>query len=177
MIGLAAPVPAGGIGTALLSSTVTPGEFIVATATDKDGNTSEFSACTLVSPGSYLVDGRAGGAVNWNSPPPDGLPPLPTGVFVDASHGVTVSASGSVFNAPSSGPWGPAGHPSLVGDSTYLAPGLPAFALIGRVGGGSWVLIGAGPTVLSGDGFLELAVNDSDYDDNSGSFTVTVIQP
>ncbi|MEO8681908.1 MAG: hypothetical protein ABI665_22870, partial [Vicinamibacterales bacterium] len=178
-IGLVGGISDGDSGTMMLDALVPDGSFITAVATDTLGNSSEFSPCTLVNPGVYAVDGKAGGAVNVNSPPPDGLPPTATGVFVQAGLSVIVTATGAVANAADSGPWGPGGHPSLVGDSTYLAPGVKAFALVARIGSGPWEFAGAGPIAITAgsDGFLELAVNDSDYDDNSGAFTVTVKQP
>jgi hypothetical protein len=67
------------------------------------------------------------------------------------------------------------------GDEFSLAPGLPAIALVARIGGGEWQLVGEGPTELQAGpdgGPLEFAVNDRTYGDNAGSFTVTVtIQP
>jgi hypothetical protein len=56
----------------------------------------------------------------------------------------------------------------------FPLPGGPAWGLVARVGSGSWVHVGSGPTTLSGTGALAFAVNDDLLRDNRGSFTVTV---
>ena len=76
------------------------------------------------------------------------------------------------YGAGTSGPdgIGPAGPQDL-------DPTLSTISLLGRIGSGPWQLIGSGPTILTagmGGGLLELAVNDSWYDDNSGFFRAFV---
>ena len=86
---------------------------------------------------------------------------LNTGLVLE--HGsVTVTATGTIC---------------YIGDQVCVGPdGLSAVSsgLVGRVGSGPWVRIGSGPKKLSGSGELVLAVGDSYYPDNTGSFEVTV---
>lgn len=65
-----------------------------------------------------------------------------------------------------------------------LPPGSLAVALIARVGTGPWQLVGSGPTLISGTGELECAVNDCTtsaacFGDNNASthYDVTVQVP
>jgi pimeloyl-ACP methyl ester carboxylesterase len=72
----------------------------------------------------------------------------------------------------------PEGLPCPPGqESSYKAPRLPCFSLIGRIGSGEPFLVGNNPTIsVSADvaGELQLAVNDNYYDDNSDGWTVTI---
>jgi hypothetical protein len=150
---------------------VPTGYYLSATATDETtGSTSELSACTEILP-AFAVEGTAGGQVNPNN--------LPSGTFpvatftLNPGQQVTISADGLVqYGVGTSGPdgIGPAGPQDL-------DPTLPTISLIGRIGSGPWQLIGSGPTVLTAGmagGLLELAVNDSWYDDNSLFFRAYV---
>jgi hypothetical protein len=58
-----------------------------------------------------------------------------------------------------------------------LAPAQPAYSLVGRVGDGAWLLVGSGPTTLTGRGKFVLAFNDivEGYADNAAGFTATVV--
>ena len=88
---------------------------------------------------------------------------------------VTISATGSVNIAdnPNFGQnVGPNGDPN--GQCDCFQPSLPAYSLIAQIGNGAWQEVGAGPTTLSGTGEIFLAVNDSDYSDNSGRWTASV---
>lgn len=105
------------------------------------------------------------------------VPGASTGLVLTAGTPVTVTATGAVCPYPGFCP-GPDGYTGF--DTTSSAyggfplPGGPAWGLVARVGGGPWVHVGSGPTTVSGDGVLELAVNDDLLSDNTGSFTVTV---
>jgi len=110
----------------------------------------------------------------------DGLsvPGVTTGLLLRQGQVVTVTASGAVCPFGDAYCPGPAGNSAQDTTSTsfggFPLPGAPAWGLVGRVGGGQWVQIGSGPTMLSGTGALEFAVNDDLLSDNVGSFTVTV---
>ena len=85
---------------------------------------------------------------------------------------ISVTATGTAYYYPDF-PVGPEG----IGGSCFLfcgGPGLSTYSLIGRVGNGQPFLVGRGPITLSGDGELYFAFNDGAYDDNSGSFSVTL---
>ena len=93
-----------------------------------------------------------------------------TGITVKGS--VSVSATGTVSDATGSNV-GPAGSGNCT--NACFQASLPRLALIGQVGkNGAWQLVGAGPTTLSGNGPLSLAVNDSNYRDNTGAFSASV---
>ena len=105
------------------------------------------------------------------------VPGVDTGLVLEPGEQVTVTATG-VFCPGTGFCAGPGGSP--LGNSYDLTwggftlPGAPAYGLIGRVGEGPWVHIGAGPTRLSGAGVVVFAVNDDLYPDNTGEFTATV---
>jgi hypothetical protein len=101
---------------------------------------------------------------------------LNTGLFLKNGRPVTVTATDVVcITLDLSVCVTPDGDPSVVTtQSSFALPGARAYGLFGRVGSGPWKLLGSGPTPLSGKGELVLAMNDDRYDDNSGSFTVTV---
>ena len=70
---------------------------------------------------------------------------------------------------------GPDGN-GTVRRPNYPVPVAPVGALIGRVGTGTPFPIGSNsqPIVMPNDGRLMLGVNDDEYGDNTGAFTVTV---
>ncbi|MEW6319979.1 MAG: right-handed parallel beta-helix repeat-containing protein [Acidobacteriota bacterium] len=162
------------------------GTVYTATATDSDGNTSEFSACAVTVPppalplmSTMVVPGSAGGGSNSNRLDTGGTVPVSAGFVADGQL-VHIAATGTVtwYLNPGdlAGPGGPLTNVVGTGGD-FLAPALPAITLVARIGTGPWQLVGAGPTVLGGpgqSGVLQFAVNDSYYDDNGGSFSVTV---
>jgi len=105
------------------------------------------------------------------------VPGVDTGLVLKKNHAVTVTATGTV--CPGTGycvdPDGTSAvdttHSSFGG---FVLPGAPAYGLVGRVGTGSWVQVGSGPTTLAGKGHLVFAVNDDLFGDNTGSFIATV---
>lgn len=105
--------------------------------------------------------------------------PGATGLVLQQGQVVTVTATGGVCPFGDSYCPGPDGTTALATTSTafggFPLPGAPAWGLVGRVGSGPWIQIGAGPTKLSGTGALAFAVNDDLLWDNAGSFTVTVL--
>jgi hypothetical protein len=121
---------------------------------------------------SIFVNAVSGGQANSNGPGGP-FPPQTIGTIKNGQQ-VVFSASGTAqYNGTSTS--GPAGTAGACGPSC-LAPALNAHALIGRFNGGAWFLIGAGTTVTNsnGQGWLELAMNDDDYSDNAGGWTVIV---
>jgi hypothetical protein len=106
------------------------------------------------------------------------VPGASTGLVLAAGEAVTVTATGAVCPYGGSFCPGPDGYPGVDTTSTafggFPLPGAPAWGLVARVGTGTWVQVGSGPTEVSGVGALELAFNDDYLSDNSGSFTVTV---
>jgi hypothetical protein len=149
-----------------------------------DGDDPDCAICpqrvVVVEPIVVEVPATAGGTANTNNDGSGGTDPVAT-LQLAPNKAVSVTASGLVtYHDDGSPEVGPNGA-DFEGDEFSLAPGLPAIALVARVGGGEWQLVGEGPTVLQAGpdgGLLEFAVNDRTYDDNAGSFTVTVtIQP
>jgi hypothetical protein len=106
------------------------------------------------------------------------VPGASTGLVLTSGMTVTVTASGAVCPFGGSFCPGPDGYaPWDTTASSYGGfplSGGPAWGLVGRVGSGPWVQVGAGPTKLSGTGELVFAVNDDLLVDNAGSFAVTV---
>jgi hypothetical protein len=119
--------------------------------------------------------GGAAGAASVYTVGSTTVPGVDTGMVLKNGQNATVTATGAVC------PWGTSVCAGPNGDSSFdtsasgfLLPGAPAWGLVGRVGSGPWVQVGAGPTKLSGSGALVFAMNDNYYPDNTGSFTVTV---
>ncbi len=139
-------------------------------------------------PGHVLVPAVAGGLSNTNCLPscdefplgPGGTAAVSTGVNLSAGSSVTLTATGQVIVGGSNpGPYGPSGTGSA---GTYwpqwrfLATSVNQFSLVARIGTGPWQYVGPGPTTVTAAvaGELQLAVNDSQYSDNSGWFDVTI---
>lgn len=112
---------------------------------------------------------------------PPGLPAVDTGITLSPRQIVTISASGTAVcaepnRADQLGCNGIDANGTGVAGAQSLAPGLPAFSLVAKIGDGPLTFVGVGPTVLSGTGQLLLGYNDErfQYFDNSGGFDVTV---
>jgi hypothetical protein len=79
-------------------------------------------------------------------------------------------------------PQGPAGDPSCTpsvnytaASSTFPAPHLPCWSLVARIGNGPVFEIGTSTlTTTTASGRLYLGVNDGDFSDNSGNWTVNI---
>ena len=102
-----------------------------------------------------------------------------SGVVAVAGAPITVSATGTATYDPTITPVGPNGRTGVVcgsPSSPCVIGGQNYVALIGKVGTAAPVLVGAGPTILSGTGPVTFAINDNinGYFNNSGSFTVTL---
>ena len=102
-----------------------------------------------------------------------------SGVTVANGAPVTVTATGTATYDPGITPVGPNGRDGAIcgaEQSPCAIAGQNYVALIGKVGTADPVLVGEGPTTLSGSGPLQFAINDNldGYYNNSGSFTVTI---
>ena len=121
------------------------------------------------------VPGNSGGTVNPNQSPSGG-PPVQA-ISLGPNEQVVVTATGfASFGGESQ--VSPDGNGEAA-NAQFLAPALPAFSLIARIGGGAWQLVGSGPTTLQAGaegGYLEFAMNDNWHDDNSGFWTVSIQQ-
>jgi hypothetical protein len=107
----------------------------------------------------------------------------PTGITVSPAHPVQLDATGNIdygcnnFNGCAGNPDGvaPSGEVFPAADSSFLAPGLRMFSLVGKIGDGAPFQLGKGPIVLTaGNGPLSIAYNDSSWGDNIGSYSVTL---
>ena len=113
---------------------------------------------------------------------PSTQPWTDTGLVVSAGVTVTVAATGTILvnlNGVPQPPSGQGGTPGCIGDTSYTAPGLPCWSLIGLVGNGTPFEIGNRHTfVAPASGHLLLGVNDQigQFGDNSGAWTAYVIQ-
>jgi hypothetical protein len=127
------------------------------------------AAPAMAAPSTVTLPGTASG---WQS----------TGITVAPAHPVQLSATGNIdygcnnFNACAGDPDGiaPSGEVFPAGDASFLAPGLRIFSLVGKIGNGAPFQLGKGPIVLTGDGALSIAYNDTSWGDNIGSYTVTL---
>jgi hypothetical protein len=149
-----------------------PGNYNVTMRSNSTGHESPDSnskPITIIEP---FVGAYMGGAANGKNPGGQ-FPPFTIGTM-QANKSVTISASGLAnYGGQNAGPDGSGGPCGVF----CLAPALPAHALLARVANGSWVLIGSGPTLLTNgasEGWLELAMNDDNYSDNAGGWTVSV---
>lgn len=99
-----------------------------------------------------------------------------TGISLKPNNPVTISAEGSCRWAQESHEQslGPDGINYWMGNSNFLAPGLPVMSLVAKIGNDAPVFVGSGPVTLEGSGKLYLGFNDDVYSDNSGSFTVNI---
>jgi uncharacterized protein YjbI with pentapeptide repeats len=116
----------------------------------------------------YSVPGTAGGTTIGGT----GTAPVVAGMLAIGDQ-VSVTAAGLVQIGPALMPSGPDGSGPCPG---CLLSTAPAASLVARIGGGPWQLVGSGPTILGAitTGSLEFGVNDNFFNDNTGSFDVTV---
>lgn len=103
---------------------------------------------------------------------------IDTGVYMNSGDRLGMKAVGTVYIDPSY-PVGPGGVSSCVPSTTYPnltfpGPNLYCWSLIARVGNGAPFEVGASTFVRTGAGELYLGVNDNNFTDNSGSWTVNI---
>jgi hypothetical protein len=96
-------------------------------------------------------------------------------IYLQAGDRVAIEAAGDVYVAQSSVAISPDGFSNPAG-SSYVAPGLRTYSLVGCIGGlGGWFQVGGCSSfTASKAGYLVLAVNDEWFGDNSGQWTVWV---
>jgi hypothetical protein len=98
-----------------------------------------------------------------------------TGITVNAGDRVQFQASGEILFGRTAGMNStPDGNPAIRGN--YPDPTVPVGALIGKIGNSAPFAIGmqTQPLGMPASGRLYLGVNDNDFSDNSGAFTVVV---
>jgi hypothetical protein len=98
-----------------------------------------------------------------------------TGITVNAGDRVQFQASGEIMFGRTAGMNStPDGNASMRGN--YPDPTVPVGALIGKIGNSAPFAIGmqTQPLGMPASGRLYLGVNDNDFSDNSGAFTVVV---
>jgi hypothetical protein len=98
-----------------------------------------------------------------------------TGITVNAGDRVQFQASGEIMFGRTAGMNStPDGNPTMRGN--YPDPTVPVGALIGKIGNSAPFAIGmqTQPLGMPASGRLYLGVNDNDFSDNSGAFTVVV---
>jgi hypothetical protein len=103
-----------------------------------------------------------------------------TGVMLNAGDALGITASGTVYIDPSY-PQGPDGDPSCTPAANYSsqssafpAPNLACWSLVGRIGNGPPFEVGSSASLTTTAGELYLGVNDGDFSDNSGNWTVRI---
>jgi heat shock protein HtpX len=103
-----------------------------------------------------------------------------TGVTVNAGDTLGITATGQVYIDPSY-PQSPDGDASCTPaanyssqSATFPAPNLACWSLVARIGTGPPFEVGSSATVTTTSGRLYLGVNDGDFSDNSGSWTVRI---
>jgi Zn-dependent protease with chaperone function len=102
-----------------------------------------------------------------------------TGVTVPAGILLKITASGTV-NVTAVHAVTPAGDQSCTPaaqfpriDPPFAAPGLPCWSLVARIGDGPPFEVGGSATITTTAGRLYLSVNDNNFTDNSGNWTVS----
>jgi hypothetical protein len=96
--------------------------------------------------------------------------------FSGAPTPLTITATGTAYRHKTYGSE-PTGS-GAIATSAFLAPGLPAHSLVGRIGDGAPFLVGASySATINVAGKLFLAFNDENWADNSGKFVATVSVP
>ena len=99
---------------------------------------------------------------------------LDTGVALAAGDGVGVRASGTVYIVASGNPIGPDGVECTV-DTNRADLQAPCYSLIGRIGTGAPFEIGSAAQLAAATaGELYIGVNDDNFGDNSGSWSVRI---
>jgi len=120
-----------------------------------------------------LLAGSSIAAINVYVPGNAGW--VSTGTIINSGEFLVINASGFVSGAlgvpPGDTPDGPGFGP---GSSSYLAPGLERYSLVGKIGDNAPFQVGSSfsRTVLQ-SGIISLAYNDEEYGDNSGGYDVT----
>ena len=134
--------------------------------------------CWAILHGTSSGSGSSSGAVYVSG----GTPWTDSEISLTAGQSVSIQSSGVIKIAGSDpGKYPDGSTPGVGADSCmgwpgFTAPGLPCFNLIGRIGqGGSPFEIGGASSFRApASGVLYLGVNDNEFGDNSGAWTVSV---
>jgi hypothetical protein len=103
-------------------------------------------------------------------------PWTPTNMAVRRGQQIRFNASGDIMIS-SGASSGPGGSPAVtVAAIRYPVDNAPVGALLGRIGNGRPFLIGAtnDPVTMVSNGQLFLGINDDNFGDNSGGYTVSI---
>jgi hypothetical protein len=98
-----------------------------------------------------------------------------TGIDLAVGSSVSITASGTIYIAGSDPGKTPDGSPDCSAPSSFVAPGLHCWSLIGNIANGTPFQVGSS-TEFSATvaGRLYLGVNDEVFGDNSGNWTATI---
>ena len=111
----------------------------------------------------------------YNRYVPGNVPWWDTGIDLRSGDTVTFSASGLVKIWLTDTGHSPGSNDCRWPLNIMIAPGLPCYGLVGKVGAsGTPLFIGAARTAQPGAGRLYLSVNDDWFSDNVGGFTVQI---
>lgn len=144
---------------------VTPGTYqCFRVQAYNSSGTSPWSSYGCTSTPSFVVPG----AQEWTD----------TNVTVAAGDTLGITATGQVYIDPQY-PVGPAGVQSCIPERDHAggpfpALTLPCWSLVARIGTGAPFEVGTSTLVITGSGTLYLGVNDDNFSDNSGSWTVNI---
>lgn len=98
-----------------------------------------------------------------------------TGMDISKGASISIIATGTIFIAGSDPGKSPDGDPTCTADSSYTAPGLACWALIGTIANGTPFLVGSTKGLVAHvSGRLFLGVNDNVFGDNDGEWSVTL---
>jgi hypothetical protein len=131
----------------------------------------------------YFAGGGGGGGGSAVTPPVDNVdvtvPGRPqwtaTGLNIRRGEWITINASGEVRIGGGVPPASPSGSGRL--DPASVLPRVPTATLIGRIGNSPPFVIGSSRRFQApAAGLLFLGVNDSNYEDNEGSFQIEILR-
>jgi len=125
-------------------------------------------------PAAVGTTGVGGGTISV----PANQPWTDTGMTVKKGDRIAFHTNGTI-NVAQGVSSGPDGSPAVSGNRTrYAVPQMPAGGLIFRAGNSAPSPIGSNgqPIVMPADGRLFLGVNDDEFGDNTGAYTVTIIK-
>ena len=165
--------PAGACGETDIEEYKTLGVVYSTTFAQTPGTYTCFHALAISSAGDSPYSGWAclttpgltlSGSTQW----------LDTGVSLNAGDGVGIRASGTITVVAGGSPLGPDGETCTV-DTNRADLQAPCYSLIGRIGNGDPFEIGSAVqlTGVSG-GELYIGVNDDNFGDNTGSWSVRI---
>ena len=103
-----------------------------------------------------------------------------TGIDLTVGSSVSITASGTIYIAGSDPGKTPDGDPTCTAWSSFIAPGLHCWSLIGNIANGTPFQVGSSTNFSSAvAGRLYLGVNDEVFGDNSGSWSasITLVSP